>query len=107
MIRQRASSAGSATPLRLGARAEAVTVMSEAKRQKSDDPPYDGGDGDGDDDGDDGDDGDDDDEDKGENGEEDPPPAPSDAPGADLSKVSYFRPTITLFPPGALPPTLS
>ena len=30
--------------------------MSEAKRQKSDDPPYDGGDGDGDDDGDDGDD---------------------------------------------------
>ena len=74
MIRQSASSAGSATPLRLGARAEAVTVMSEAKRQKSDDPPYDGGDGDGDDDGDDGDDGDDDDEDKGENGEEDPPP---------------------------------
>ena len=58
MIRQSASSAGSATPLRLGARAEAVTVMSEAKRQKSDDPPYDGGDGDGDDD--DGDDGDDD-----------------------------------------------
>ena len=107
MIRQSASSAGSATPLRLGARAEAVTVMSEAKRQKSDDPPYDGGDGDGDGDGDDGDDGDDDDEDKGENGEEDPPPAPSDAPGADLSKVPNFRPTVTLFPPRALPPTLS
>ena len=32
-------------------------MMSEAKRQKSDDPPYDGGDGDGDDD-----DGDDDDD---------------------------------------------
>ena len=82
------------------------TVMSEAKRQKSDDPPYDGGDGDGDDD--DGDDGDDDEEDKGENGEEDPPlPAPSDAPGADLSKVPNFRPTVTLFPPRALPPTLT
>ena len=78
--------------------------MSEAKRQKSDDPPYEDGDGDGDED--DGDDGDDDEEDKGENGEEDPP-APADALGADLSKVPNFRPTITLFPPRALPPTLT
>ena len=98
-------SAGMPPPCGWARARRAVTVMSEAKRQKSDDPPYDGGDGDGDDD--DGDDGDDDDEDKGENGEEDPPPAPSDAPGADLSKVPNFRPTVTLFPPRALPPTLT
>ena len=62
-----------------------------AKRQKSDDPPYDGGEDDGGDD-------DGDDEDNGEDDEEEPSlPAPSDAdtPGTDLSKVPDFRPTLT------------